>query len=68
MQTKAGEQNPKYPILHSQPRARIFSLEHARLVTGSTDFETEIVAGTEEAVEAVEKPKGKWHHGIGLTA
>jgi hypothetical protein len=30
---KPAEQNPKYLILHSQPWARIFSLEYAQLLT-----------------------------------
>ena len=65
---KPAEQNPEYPILHSQPRARIVSLEHAQLLTEGTDLKTEVVAGTEEAAEAGEKPKGKWHHGTGFIA
>jgi hypothetical protein len=51
-----------------QARARIFSLEHAHLLTEGTDLKTEVVAGTEEAAEAGEKPKGKWHHGTALIA
>ena len=30
---KPAEQNPKYPILHLQPWARIFSIENAQLLT-----------------------------------
>ena len=30
---KTAEQNPKYSILDSQPRARVFSLEYAQLLT-----------------------------------
>jgi len=30
---KPAQQNPNYPILHSQPRARLFSLEYAQLLT-----------------------------------
>jgi hypothetical protein len=30
---KPAEQNPKYSILHSQARARMFSLEYAQLLT-----------------------------------
>jgi hypothetical protein len=32
------------------------------------DLETEVVAGTEEAIEAGEKPKGKRLHGTGFIA
>jgi hypothetical protein len=68
MKPKPGEQNLKYPILRLRRRARIFLLDHARLMTGGNDFEPEVEAGTEEADEAVEKSKGKWHHGTELTA
>jgi hypothetical protein len=30
---KSTEQNPKYSLLDSQPRARMFSFEHAQLLT-----------------------------------
>jgi hypothetical protein len=66
--SRPAEQNPKYSILGSQPRARIFSFEHAQLLAQGTDLETEVVAGTEEAAEAGEKPKGKSHHGTGFIA
>ena len=44
---KTAEQNPKYSILDSQPRARMFSLEYAQLLTQGKDLETEIVARTD---------------------
>jgi hypothetical protein len=59
---KPAEQNPKYPILHSKPGARLFSLEYTQLLTEGKDLEAEVVAGTEECAEAGEESKGKWNH------
>ena len=52
---KTAEQNPEYSILDSQPRARMFSLEYAQLLTEGKDLEAEVVAGTEESAEAGEE-------------
>ena len=52
---KTAEQNPKYPILDSQPRARMFSLEYAQLLTEGKDLEAEAVAGTEEEMRKLMK-------------
>ena len=40
---KAAEQDPKHSILDSQPRARLFSLEHAQLLTQGEDIENKTV-------------------------
>jgi hypothetical protein len=48
--------NPKSPILDSQPRTRIFSLEYAQLLMEGEDLEAEVVAGTEKGAEQVRKP------------
>jgi hypothetical protein len=63
---KPAEKNPKYPILDSQPRARIFSLEYVQLLT--EDLEAEVVAGTEKGAEAGEEADEKWNHGLGFIA
>ena len=60
---KPAQQNPKYPILDSQPRARLFSLEYAQLLTEGKDLEAEIVAGTEKGAETGEEANEKWNHG-----
>jgi len=65
---KAAEQNPKYSVLDSQPRARLFSLDYAQLLTEGKDFEAEVVAGTEESAEAGEEADEKWNHGPGFIA
>jgi hypothetical protein len=49
---KTAEQNPKYSILDSQLRMRNFSLKYSHLLTEGKDLEAEVVAGTEEGVEA----------------
>jgi hypothetical protein len=54
---KSAEQNPKYPILHSQPRTRSFSLEHAQLLTEGTDLETEVVPERKKPLRQVRNPK-----------
>jgi len=59
---KAAEQNPKHSILDSQPRARLFSLEHAQLLTEGKDLKAEVVAGAEECAEAGKEANGKWNH------
>lgn len=59
---KPAQQDPKYPILHSQPRARPFSLEHAQLLTEGKDLEAEIVAGTKESAEAGKETHEKKGH------
>ena len=60
---KPTEQNPKYSILVSQPRTRMFSFEYAQLLTEGNDLEAEVVAGTEESAEAGEKADEQWNHG-----
>ena len=65
---KPTKQNPKYPILDSQPRTRIFSLEYAQLLTEGEDLEAEIVAGTKEGAEAGEEANEKWNHGLRFIA
>jgi hypothetical protein len=59
---KAAEQDPKYAILNSQSRARMFSLEYAQLLTQGKDFDAEVVAGTKKSAKAGEETKGKWIH------
>jgi hypothetical protein len=52
---QTAQQNPKYAILDSQPRARLCSLEHPQLLTEGKDLDAETVAGTEESAETGEK-------------
>jgi hypothetical protein len=68
MPAKVGGAESKISDPALRPSARIFSLEHAQLLTEGTDLETEVVPGTEEAAKAGEKPKGKWRHGTGFIA
>ena len=63
---KTAEQNPKYSILGSQPRARNPSFKYAQLLTEGKDLETEAVAGTEESAEAGQEADQKWNHGPGF--
>ena len=56
---KAAKQNPKYSILGSQPRLRVFSPEYRQLLTEGKDLKTEIVARTEEWAEASEQTDKK---------
>ena len=63
---KAAEQNPKYSILDSQSRVRLFSLEYAQLLTEGKDLEAEVVAATEKSAEAGEEADEKWNHGPDL--
>jgi hypothetical protein len=48
---------------HVRRNKRIFSLEHAQLLTEGKDLEAKVVAGTEEGPKAGKKSKGKWNHG-----
>ena len=59
---KPTQQNPKYPILDSQPRSRLFSLEHAQSLTEGKDLEAEIVAGAKESAEAGKEIHEKRSH------
>jgi hypothetical protein len=59
---KPAQQNPEYPILHSQPRVRLFSLEYTQLLAEGKDLEVEVVAGTEESAEADEETDQKLTH------
>src|SRR5262245_5015634 len=52
---EAAEQDPKYSILDSRPRVRLFSLEYAQLLTEGKDLNAEVVARTEECAEADEE-------------
>jgi hypothetical protein len=65
---EAAEQDPKYSILDSQPRVRLFSLEYAQLLTEGKDLEAEVVARTEECAEAGEEADKKWNHEFGFIA
>ena len=65
---EAAEQDPKYSILDSQPRVRLFSLEYAQLLTEGKDLEAEVVARTEECAEAGEAADKKWNHEFGFIA
>ena len=63
-----AEQNPKYPILDSRPRARICSFEHAQLPAQCENLKTKVVAVTEEGAETGEESSEKvimssdlWH-------
>jgi hypothetical protein len=63
---KAAEQSPKYSILDSQPRVRLFSLEYTQLLTEGKNLKGKVVARTEESAEAAEDEK--WNHGTGFIA
>ncbi len=65
---KAAEQDPKHSIQGSQPRASLFSLEHAQLLAEGEDLEAEVVTGTEEYAEAGEEADEKWNHEFGFKA
>lgn len=65
---KAAEQDPKYAILDSQPRARLFSLEYFQLLTEGEDLRAEVVAGTEKCAEAGVRANEKWNHRPGFIA
>jgi hypothetical protein len=65
---KTAEQNPKHPILASQPRARTFSLEYSQLLTEGKDPQAEAVTGTEEGVEEAEKADERRNHRPGSIA
>ena len=65
---KAAEQDPKYSILDSQPRVKLFSLEYAQLLTEGKDLKAEIVARTEECAEAGDEADKKWNHEFGFIA
>jgi hypothetical protein len=62
MQAKAEAAESEHPIPHSQPRARMFSLEHAQLLAKGKDLEAEVLAGTEGSADAGEESKAKWNH------
>ena len=63
---EAAEQDPKYSILDSQPRVRLFSLEYGQLLTEGKNLKGKVVARTEESAEAAEDEK--WNHGTGFIA
>jgi hypothetical protein len=65
---KTTEKNPEYPILDSEPRARMFSLEYTQLLTEGKDLQAKAVTGTEEGVEEAEKADEKRNHGPALIA
>jgi hypothetical protein len=56
---ETAEQNPEYSVFHSKPRARMFSLEYAQLLTESKDLQAEAVTGTEEGIEEGEEADEK---------
>ena len=56
---KTAEQNPEYSVFHSKPRARMFSLEYAQLLTEGKDLQAETVTGTEEGIEEGEEADEK---------
>jgi hypothetical protein len=59
---KPTQQNPKYPILHSQPRARMFSVKHAQLLAQGKNFKSKIAARTEEGAEASKRSAKEGNH------
>ena len=61
-----AEKNPEYSILDSQPRASMFSLEYAQLLTEGNDLQAEIITGTEEDVEEGEEANEKGNHSPGF--
>jgi hypothetical protein len=65
---KTAEQNPKYPIVDSQPRARMFSLEYAQLLTEGKNLQTEVVTGTEDGFEKAEEIDEKRNRSPGFIA
>ena len=54
---KTMDQNPKYPILDPEGRARMFPLQYGQLLAESKDFQAEVVAGTEKGAEARNQAK-----------
>ena len=56
---ETAEQNPEYSVFHSKPRARMFSLEYAQLLTEGKDLQAEAVTGTEEGIEEGEEANQK---------
>jgi hypothetical protein len=56
---ETAEQNPEYSIFHSKPRARMFSLEYAQLLTEGKDLQAEAVTRTEEGIEEGEEADEK---------
>ena len=56
---ETAEQNPEYSVFHSKPRARMFSLEYAQLLTEGKDLHPETVTGTEEGIEESEEADEK---------
>jgi hypothetical protein len=65
---KAAEQNPKYSILDSLPKARNFSFAYTQLLTEVKELEAEVVTGTEESAEAGEEADERWNHETGFIA
>jgi hypothetical protein len=52
--TRSAE-NPSYPVLDPQLRARMFSLENTKLLTEGEDLKTEVVTGTKVGAQEAEK-------------
>ncbi len=52
---KPPDQNPKHPILDSQPAARTFSLEYAQLLAKGEDLQTQTVTAIDEDAEECEE-------------
>jgi len=50
---KTAKEKPKDSILDSERRARMFSLEHAHLLTEGKDLEAKVVAGTAESANEI---------------
>ncbi|HTY61621.1 MAG TPA: hypothetical protein VMG30_05135, partial [Acidobacteriota bacterium] len=46
------------------PRARMFSFEHAQLLAKSNNFKSEIASGTEKGTEKYDKTDEIWNHRI----
>jgi hypothetical protein len=49
--SKPVKQDPKQSIAGLNPRARMFSFEHAQLLVKNNNFKTEIATRTEEGTE-----------------
>jgi hypothetical protein len=60
---ESAEQNPKHPIPHSWPRARVRSLENAQLLAECKDLKAEVVSGAESAATNSKESKEKLYHG-----
>jgi hypothetical protein len=68
MWARDGGTESRYSVFHSKPRARMFSLEYAQLLTEHKEFQAEAVTGTQEGIEEAEEADEKLNHRSGFIA